>query len=106
LLLTGIHLMRSGEIEANLVKLNEEFHLSFIPDLVARKLGGPERSALGEADVAFHQGEDERLREELQDAHEASLLPERPSEETCVALNDWLIRVRLRGTKPTDGRGA
>src|SRR3954453_1322956 len=40
-LLTGIHLMRSGEIEANLVKLNETFKLPHVPDLVARKLSAP-----------------------------------------------------------------
>src|SRR5437867_3950446 len=45
-LLTGIHLMRTGEIEANLVTLNEEFGISYIADLVARKLAGPEKSKL------------------------------------------------------------
>ena len=39
-LLTGIHLMRTGEVEANLVTLNEEFRLAYIADLVARKLAG------------------------------------------------------------------
>ena len=39
-LLTGIHLMRTGEVEANLVTLNEEFRLPYIADLVARKLAG------------------------------------------------------------------
>jgi len=29
-ILTGIHLMRSGKIEANLVKLNKEFRLPYI----------------------------------------------------------------------------
>ena len=37
-LLTGIHLMLSGTVEANLVTLNEEFRLPYIADLVARKL--------------------------------------------------------------------
>ena len=40
-LLTGIHLMRSGKVEANLIQLNEEFRLTYLPDLVARKLAGP-----------------------------------------------------------------
>src|SRR5439155_15780676 len=39
-LLTGIHLMRTGEAEANLVKLNDEFRLPYIADLVSRKLAG------------------------------------------------------------------
>ena len=36
-LLTGLHLMRTGEVEANLVTLNEIFRLAYIPELVARK---------------------------------------------------------------------
>src|SRR3954464_9087866 len=49
--LTAIHLMRSGEIEANLVQLNETFRLSYVPDLVAKKLTGPEQSTLSDNDV-------------------------------------------------------
>ena len=95
-LLTGIWLMRTGEVEANLVKLNERFKLPYIPDLVARKLSGPEKSKLEDADVAFHEAEYQRLRGELQAAHEATHLPEIPSEETRRALNDLLVTVRLR----------
>ena len=53
-LLTGIHLVQSGEIEANLLKLNEHYRLPYVDDLVARKLAGPEKSALPDADVEFH----------------------------------------------------
>jgi len=95
-LLTGIHLMRTGEVEANLVTLNEEFRLPYIADLVARKLAGPEKSKLEDADIAFHESEYQRLRGELQLAHDASQLPELPSDETRAALNDLLIRVRLK----------
>lgn len=95
-LLTGIHLMRTGEVEANLLTLNEEARLSFIPDLVGRKLAGPEKSTLEDADVAFHESHYQKLRAELQTAFEASSLPELPSEETRRALNDLLIRLRLK----------
>lgn len=37
-LLTGIYFMQTGEIESNLIKLNEVFNLSYIPDLIAQKL--------------------------------------------------------------------
>src|SRR5436853_7223552 len=70
-LLTGIHLMRTGEVEANLVRLNEEARLSHVADLVARKQAGPEASTLDEAGVAFHGREYERLRDELEEAHRA-----------------------------------
>ena len=69
-LLTGIHLMRTGEVEANLLKLNEEFRLPYIKDLVARKLAGPVKSTLDNADMAFHEAEYQRLRGELQAAHD------------------------------------
>src|SRR6476660_5091707 len=69
-LLTGIHLMRTGEVEANLLRLNEEFQLPYIADLVARKLAGPEKSKLEDADIGFHRGEFERLRRELEEAHQ------------------------------------
>jgi len=95
-LLTGIHLMRTGKIEANLVTLNNEFRLPYIPDLVARKLGGPEKSKLEDADIAFHESEYQRLRGELQAAHDACQLPEFPDEATRKSLNDLLLRVRLQ----------
>lgn len=88
--------MRTGEIEANLVTLNKEFRLPNIADLVARKLSGPEKSKLEDADIAFHESEYQRLRVELQAAHDASTLPELPSDETCAALNDLLVCVRLK----------
>jgi len=96
-LLTGIHLMRTGEVQANLLTLNEEFRLPYIADLVARKLAGPEKSRLEDANIAFHESEYQRLRIELQAAHDASQLPELPSEETHGALNELLVRVRLNG---------
>jgi predicted nucleotidyltransferase len=92
-LLTGIHLMRTGLVKSNLVELNEEARLPFIADLIARKQSG-ENTTLDETDVAFHQCEYERLRVKLQAAHDASQLPELPSEETRQALNDLLVRIR------------
>jgi uncharacterized protein len=93
-LLTGIHLMRSGEVEANLVTLNEEFRLSYVNELIARKLAGPEKSALDDADLTFHRAEYERLRGELEAAFQASRLPETPSARP--ALNDLLVRLRMK----------
>lgn len=94
-LLTGIWLMRTGKIEANLVTLNDTFRLPYLPELIARKVGGPEQSTLNDADLVFHEAEYQRLRGELQAAHEASLLIEAPAENTRAALDDLLARVRL-----------
>jgi predicted nucleotidyltransferase len=92
-LLTGIHLMRTGEVEANLLKLNEQFRLPYVNDLVSRKLAGPEQSTLGDSDFSFHQSEYEQLRAGLEQAYEASGLPEGPSARG--ALNDLLVRLRV-----------
>jgi predicted nucleotidyltransferase len=97
-LLTGIHLMRTGEIEANIVTLNQSFRLPYINDLVARKLTGTENLSVGQlldSEMAFHETEYERLRAELQTAYDTSHLPELPSDATRAALNDLLLRLRL-----------
>jgi uncharacterized protein len=93
-LLTGIHLMRTGEIEANIVRLNDQAGLRQIPDLVARKLAGPEKATLDDADVAFHESEVLRLRRALEEAGAASSLAEEPAAKE--ALHDLLLRIRLR----------
>ncbi len=92
-LLTGIHLMRTGEVEANLVHLNEEARLTHVSDLIARKLSGPEQSTLDDRDLDFHRQEYDRLRAELETAHQASSLPEVPLARP--ALHDLLVRLRM-----------
>ena len=92
-LLTGIHLMRTGAVEANLPALNQEFKLSYIDELVVRKMEGGESGTLQGPDLAFHQGEYERLRSQLEEAHQKSLLPEAPTSR--AALNSLLVRLRL-----------
>jgi hypothetical protein len=92
-LLTGIHLMRTGVIEANLVHLNDVFKLPYIPDLIERKLAGAEQSVLEDADMAFYRGDFNRLLGELEEASQSSHLPESPSSKD--ALNDLLVRLRL-----------
>ena len=92
-LLTGIHLMRTGEVESNLVRLNAEFRLPYLAELVARKVEGMERALLPHVDLAFHTAEYARLGEELQRARDQSSLPEKPSAHE--ALNELLLRLRL-----------
>ena len=93
-LLTGIHLMRTGDIEANLLRLNEEYKLPYITDLVARKLAGPEHSALEEADMSFFGSEYSRLRAVLEESYQSSSLPEAASGRS--ALNELLVTLRLK----------
>jgi uncharacterized protein len=91
-LLTGIHLMQTGEVEANLLRLNEHYALPYVPELAERKLTGPEQSALSDADVDFHRGEYARLLGVLETEYARSTLPEGPTGRN--ALNDLLIRLR------------
>jgi predicted nucleotidyltransferase len=93
-LLTGIHLMRTGDVEANLIRLNEDAKLPRIKELIERKLSGPEQSTLDDADLIDHRREFERLRSELEAASQSSNLPDRPS--AGPALNELLVRLRLR----------
>ena len=92
-LLTGIHLMRTGEIQANLVHLNETFKLPYLPELIEWKTNGTEKGTLDQGDLSFHERECERLRTELEEAFEQTKLPEQPS--GAAALNDLLVRLRL-----------
>ena len=93
-LLTGIHLMRTGEVEANLVRLNAFTRLSHVSDLIDRKLAGPERSVLGDSELDVHQREYERLRNELEHSFQVSRLPTVATVRD--ALNDLLVRMRIR----------
>ena len=92
-LLTGLHLMETGEVEANLVRLNEHYRLPFIPDLVAQKVEGAEQERAAGVDVAFHRQQYERLVARLEAARDASALPDQPSARDD--LSDLLIELRL-----------
>ena len=97
-LLTGIHLMQTGEVEANLVTLNAEARLPYIDDLVARKLAGPEKGALDSVDLMRHEREFTRLRALLEQEHARSPLPETTG--AAAGLHDLLLRIRLGATAP------
>jgi uncharacterized protein len=90
--LTGIHLLRSGAVQADLRVLNEEFRLPFIGDLIARKASA-EFGALTGLDWEFHRAELGRWEARLDEAHAASTLPEEgPVEE----VNQFLLGMRLQ----------
>jgi uncharacterized protein len=95
-LLTGIHLMQTGEVEANLVTLNREFELAYLDDLIAQKVAGEEKGELVATDLAFHQLEFSRLIMMLEAARDRSHLADVPT--AAAALNDLLLRVRLQIT--------
>jgi predicted nucleotidyltransferase len=96
-LLTGIHLMTTGKIEANLARLNEAERLPFLDELIERKVAGAEKGRLPEGDLAFHRSEYQWLRSKLQSSSETSRLPEAPLGK--AALHDLLVRLRLKGVE-------
>jgi hypothetical protein len=93
-LLTGIELMRSGEVQADLPTLvGQVGSPAYLPDLIAAKA---EREH-GAADVAHARVEDdvERLHILLDEAQAVSALPDAPS--VYDALHAFVVRVRLDG---------
>lgn len=92
-LLTGIHLMREGVVEANLPRLNTSFGLPYIDELIARKTTSKEKGTLDDADLPFHEREFERLLALLKSEHDRTSLPE---EATAYdALDALIVRLRL-----------
>jgi uncharacterized protein len=95
-LLTGIHLMQTGEVEANLVHLNQRFNLPYLPELIAAKQTGSEKVELASAALDFHHREYLRLCTELEAAGKASPLASEPT--VRAGLHDWLLQLRLPET--------
>lgn len=93
-LLTGIHLMRTGVVEANLNSLNEQYRLAYIPELIERKTRGTEHQTLDSTETSFYASEFDRLCKILEDEASKTSLPE--SQNARAALNDLLVRVRLK----------
>ncbi|MBL8876584.1 MAG: nucleotidyltransferase domain-containing protein [Phycisphaerae bacterium] len=93
-LLTGIHLMRTGTVDANLPNLNREYRLPYIEEMILQKISGAEKEKLVGADLQFHEREYFRLRTRLEEEHARSSLPEANS--ALDPLSDLLVRVRSK----------
>jgi uncharacterized protein len=94
-LLTGIHLMRTGRIEANLVVLNDDHRLPGIAEVIQQKTTTNEQCTIDAAACREHQEMIDRLLVELEEAGKSSALPELPTARP--ALDDLLIRESKRG---------
>ncbi|MDG4860698.1 nucleotidyltransferase domain-containing protein [Streptomyces sp. T-3] len=91
-LLTGIHLMRSGEVQAHLPTLLGLVDApAYLPELIAVKAEAEQ----GPADVGHARVEDDlaRLHALLDAAQADSALPDAPA--AYDALHDFVVRVRL-----------
>lgn len=91
ILMTGIHLLETGELNCHLPALNERFAFDFIPDLIAAKR--QELSLLQDADWDLHRRTLDSLRARMRRAWRASVLPDHPFR--LDALEDYLVERRL-----------
>jgi hypothetical protein len=89
--LTGIHVLQTGEINANILELNEKFKLSGIDELVRLKTAG-EAAFLQNDD--FYQEQIKLLEPTLNDAYDKSHLPDQVPPDVRLAIEDFLIRCR------------
>ncbi len=96
-LLTGIHLMQTGDVVANIQTLNDRFRLSEIDELVARKRAGAEKMALDQRDMDVHGPLLDQLEATLQAEHDASALPDEPT--TAAELQEFVVRLRLAAAR-------
>ncbi len=92
-LLTGIHMMQTGEVEASLVTLNEKFQIPLLSDLIAQKTSSTEHAPLLTGELTYFRGEYDRLRALLEEAEAQSTLP--TENDIKPALNDLLVRLRM-----------
>ncbi len=93
--LTGIHALMSGRIESNLPALLGEYPQEGLTDLVARKRAGGEKDRLESGEADRHRAALDRLEAGLDEAFDASALPDGPSDQTRAALSDLVVRARL-----------
>ncbi len=95
-ILTGIHLLRTGEVEANIVALNQEYRLPYIPELVAAKRDHGEAGQLpADRELTFYEREYARLEALLKEAHEQSALPDE-TPNARDALDGFLYDLRFQ----------
>ena len=90
--MTGIHLMQTGEVESNILRLNESFQFSFVPELIELKKSGEVNELPEGRQLGFFTKEYAKLEERLKKAAEKSSLPKEPKGRE--SLDDLLIRLR------------
>lgn len=90
--LTGVHLLRTGQVEAHLPTLAPMYGFDAVLGLVARKVESREQVVLTPAEAAPHEARWTDLQALLDDAKEQSELP--PGPVNGHDCERWLIGVR------------
>ena len=73
--LSGIHLMRTGHVVANITVLNELFRLAEVDELVQRKREGAEKMRLRDTEIALHDQYFDLSLPKTRSAHKSRGLP-------------------------------
>jgi predicted nucleotidyltransferase len=89
--LTGVHLLRTGEVEPYLPRLAEEYRQPFLADLIARKK--QEKGPAENLDWSFHDARLQELELMLDRSFQDSTLPEQRDRQ---AVHQFLVDYRLR----------
>ncbi len=92
-LMTGVHLLRSGEVEANLLHLNEHFSFRFLDELIVQKVCG-ENTVVADLDWPFHEARLGELETQLVQAFQDSALAEQCDKKR---VSEFLVALRLNG---------
>jgi len=96
--LTGIHLLSTGELEADLTRLMGPYALADAEALIERKRSG-ERVGVDETLLDAWQPRVDALFQMLDAARENSPLPEEPA--NTEEVRRWLLKVRKEGFSPS-----
>jgi uncharacterized protein len=91
--LTGVHLLRTGELEANLLTLAPRYGFDDVADLATLKASGTEHGPLPDYLHAHHTSRWPELQTLLDDAELDSQLSELPGNVDVIEA--WLARLRL-----------
>lgn len=91
--LTGIHLLRSGQVLANLPDLLERYPQPGLDDLLAQKRAQHEKTPLEPALKGGHRQRLAQLEQEMEEAYKNSSLPHPTGGLT--ELHEFVVRVRL-----------
>jgi predicted nucleotidyltransferase len=89
---TGIHLMRTGELEADLSVLASRYDAADALPLIERKRDTAERVPLDLGSAQRHQEALRGIEQVLEGAFEASTLPDEPANRD--ACEQWLVALR------------
>jgi predicted nucleotidyltransferase len=98
ILLTGLNLMQTAEVELHLPSLAEKYNLPYLNDLVEEMELKGKTACLDNDDLNFYQTKFEALLEQLENARYRSPLPTEPSGKN--EMNDLLVRIRKSYGRP------